>query len=292
MEGDKLVRVRFLSSCILILPLVLTGQNGDMRGDNALVNRALAHEVSAAQDAHELMRYRLRKSSPRFTSTKEIFETEDGAVARLVAINDSPLSPPDEQKEQARLAALLSDPGKQRHRKQTEDEDATRALKVLRALPNAFRYQFAGTSTGPAGEIEKFTFTPNPNFDPPDLETQVLTQMAGEITIDVTRERVAKLEAHLQQDVDFGWGILGRLNKGGWIVIEQADVGEHQWRIVHFKMSMTGRVVFKTKVFDTTEDEGNFAAVPADLHYQQAVRILQSEGATTSSRGASTVANR
>ena len=71
--------------------------------------------------------------------------------------------------------------------------------------------------------------------------------MTGEIWIDLSTERVTRLEGHLQQDVDFGWGILGRLNKGGWIVIEQADVGEHQWRIVHFKMSMSGRVVFKTK---------------------------------------------
>ena len=31
------------------------------------------------------MRYRLRKSSPRLTSTKEIVETKDGDVARLVA---------------------------------------------------------------------------------------------------------------------------------------------------------------------------------------------------------------
>ena len=73
--------------------------------------------------------------------------------------------------------------------------------------------------------VEKFTFQPNPNFSPPDLETQALTAMTGEIWIDPAQERVTRLEGHLQQDADFGWGILGRLNKGGWIVIEQADVG-------------------------------------------------------------------
>ena len=99
------------------------------------------------------MRYRLRKSSPRLSSTKEIFETKDGAVARLVAINDRPLSPADEQKEQARLDGLLSDPSRQRHRKQSEDEDTARAMKVLRALPNAFIYQVCRRSgTGPTGQ--------------------------------------------------------------------------------------------------------------------------------------------
>ncbi len=54
--------------------------------------RALANELRAAQDTSHPMRYQLRKTSPRLTTTKEIYETRDGDVARLVAINDKPLS--------------------------------------------------------------------------------------------------------------------------------------------------------------------------------------------------------
>ena len=68
----------------------------------ALVERALATEVRTARDLSHPMRYRLRKSSPRLTTTKEIAETRDGDVARLVAINDQPLSQADEQQEQHR----------------------------------------------------------------------------------------------------------------------------------------------------------------------------------------------
>jgi hypothetical protein len=229
------------------------------------------------------MRYRLRKQSPRVTSTKEICETQDGAVARLTAINDAPLSQADEQREQARLNQLLSEPGKQRHRKQAEAEDAARAMKVLRALPDAFLYQDAGTVDGPTGNMEKFSFRPNPKFNPPDLETQVLTGMTGEIWINVAQTRVARLEGHLQEDVDFVWGILGQLKRGGWIVIEQSDVGDHQWRIVHFKMSMSARVVFRTKSFDTTEDQSGYTPVPIDLRYQQAIAMLRGDGAHASS---------
>lgn len=275
------MEVRPLMSLILVLPLaaVAAAQSGGTThvSDDALVKRALANETRAALDAQHPMRYQLRKSSLRVTSTKDICETKDGAVARLVAMNDAPLTYVDEQREEARLNQLLSDPSKQRHRKQSEDEDAARAMKVLRALPNAFLYQDAGTGEGPTGKVEKFTFKPNPKFNPPDLETRVLTQMVGQIWIDVAQERVAKLEGHLQDDVDFGWGIVGRLNRGGWIVIEQADVGEHQWRIVHFKMSLSARVVWKTKVFDTTEDESKFAPVPVGLGYQQAIEMLRTE---------------
>ncbi|MGA7244942.1 MAG: hypothetical protein WBX19_17265 [Terracidiphilus sp.] len=285
------MRVDRLLSLILILPLTATGQGINAHPDEALVKRALANEARAARDVQHPMRYRLDKSSPRFASTKEILETKDGAVARLVAVNGSPLSAADEQKEQARLDGLLGDPSKQLHRKQAEDEDSTRAMKVLRALPNAFLYRYAGSVGGPTGEMAKFTFSPNPEFNPPDLETEVLTEMTGEIWVDTAQQRVARLEGHLEQDIDFGWGILGRLNKGGWIVIEQADVGQHQWRIVHFKMSMSGRVVFKTKVFDTTEDQSQFVPLPVGLSYQQAIQMVRAEGANTRP-GTNALANR
>lgn len=243
--------------------------------DTELVKRALAAELTAAQDTQHPMRYRLRKASPRLITTKEIVETKDGAVARLVAINDQPLSRADDIKEQTRLNDLLFDPGKQRHRKQAEQDDLNRVLKVMRALPSAFLYQYAGPGASQAGRFEKFSFKPNPAFNPPDLETQALTQMAGELWIDPEQGRVTRLQGSLQQDVDFGWGILGRLNKGGWIVLEQAEVAHGQWRLVHFQMAMTGRLVFRSKSFDTTEDQSDFVALPVGLNYTQAIQLLR-----------------
>jgi hypothetical protein len=263
----------------LLLPFAATGpaQTSDATSaSSVLVQHALANELSAAQNTTHPLRYRLRKSSPRLTSTKEIVETRDGAVAMLVAINDQAPAPEDAQKEQLRLDQLLADPSKQRHRKQTQDDDTSRALKVLRSLPNAFLYRYAGQGVSGATPVAKFTFSPNPKFNSPDLETQVLTQMSGEIWVDAAHERVVRLEGHLQQDVDFGWGILGRLNKGGWITIDQAEVEGGQWRIVRFKMAMSGRVLFKTRSFDTTEEESQFAPVPAGMSYQQAIQMLRS----------------
>jgi len=250
----------------------------------ALVGRALASELRTAQDAGHPMRYRLRKSSPRLTSTKEIVETRDGAVARLVSIGDQPLSQADEQKEQARMDGLIGDPGRQRHRKQGEEGDIGIVLRLLRMLPKAYLYQYAGAGSGPAGLVEKFTFRPNPDFNPPDLETQALTAMTGEIWIDAAQERVVRLEGHLQQDTNYGWGILGRLDKGGWIVIEQADVDGRQWRIVRFKMQMNLRVLFKNRNIDTMEEMTRYAPVPVGLDYRQAIQMLRA-GAGGAAKG-------
>lgn len=268
---------------LLAWPGLNSGQpvtGGDIQSTapgQALVDQALANELKAAQDTSHPMRYELHKSSPRLSTTKQICETRDGAVALLTSINGNPLSAADEQKEQARLTSLLNDPGKQRRRKQSEDADTGRALDVLRVLPGAFLYQYAGPIEGPAGKLERFTFKPNPSFTPPSLDTEVLTAMAGEIWIDPARQRVTHLEGRLQDDVDFGWGILGRLNRGGWITIDQADIGGGIWRIVHFQMSMSGRVVFKTRVFDTTEEQTHFAPVPQGMSYQQAIGLLRQD---------------
>ena len=253
--------------------------------DPGLVNRALANELKAAQDPSHPMQYLLRKSSPRLTSTKLIIETKDGAVARLLTVNDNELSPTDRQKDEARLNALLADPSRQHKRRQTEQDDTGRALKVLRALPRAFLYEYAGSETSGSITLARFAFTPNPKFSSSDLELLVLTAMSGTLTIDATHERVLRLEGRLQQDVDIGWGILGRLNKGGWLAIDQADVGGGVWRIARFQMEMNGRVFFKTKSFNTVEEETRFAPVPADLTYQQAIQILRSAQGVNEARG-------
>jgi hypothetical protein len=274
--ADRRLLVRSVFSLLLLAPLAASAQAAAADSpDIAPVKRALALEVSAAQDTQHPMRYRLQKSSPRFSSTKEIYETKDGGVAHLLETNGRSLSPADEQKEQARLETLLKDPSRQRHRKQSEDQDAARAIKVLGAFPSAFFFKFVGDGVGPSGKLEKFSFWPNPDFNPPDLETQVLTAMAGEIWVDADQEHIVRLEGRLQQDVDFGWGILGRLNKGGSILIQQAEVSSGRWRIVHFQLAMSGRVLFKTRSFDTEEQESQFEPLPVNLSYTQAIQMMR-----------------
>jgi hypothetical protein len=272
------VAVLLLGALVVAAPRTTAAQYTD-----ALVKRALSHEMNSVRDPQHPMRYTLRKASPRLTQTKEIFETRDGNVARLVRLNDKPLGPEDATKEETRLNGLLTDPGRQQRRKQGEDADTARAIKVLRVLPQAFLYQFSGVSEGPSGRVARFAFRPNPKFNPPDLETQVLRSMTGEIWVDAQHERVVRLDGHLDDDVDFGWGILGRLYKGGWIQIEQADVSGGQWRITRFQMKMTGRVLFKSKLFDTLEETSNYAPLPVGLGYAKAIEMLRS-GAVASGK--------
>lgn len=241
----------------------------------SLVKRVLQAELNAAQDSTHPMQYLLRKMSPRLATTKLIVETKDGDVARLVAVNNEPLNAQDQQNEENRLHTLLGDPGLQRHRQEREQGDSERARKVMRALPDAFNYQFDGVVDTPQGPSYKLSFQPNPGFDPQDLEAQVLKGMAGEMWIDIAEQRVTRLEGKRIRDVDYGWGLLGKLDQGGTLLLEQADVGNHQWRTTHMVLVMNARVLLKTIKLDTSLELSQFEPVAAGMSYQEAIQMLQ-----------------
>jgi hypothetical protein len=246
----------------------------------SLVQRVLHVEIAALDDSSHPMQYRLRKTSPRYSTTKRIVETRDGDVARLIDINNAPIGPQDEQNEAARLDRLLADPGLQHHRQQSEQNDTERIRKIIRALPDAFLYTYAGVVDTPQGPSYRLTFQPNPAFDPQYLEAQVLKAMAGELWIDVAQQRVTRLDCKRLHDVEVGWGLLGKLDQGGTLLLEQSDVGSHQWRTVRMSMSMNARVLFSTKNWDTTLDLSDYGTVVPGLTYRQAIQLLRTEPAT------------
>jgi hypothetical protein len=240
----------------------------------ALVKRAAANELKTSDHAHPY-RYKLRKVDNGRTTTKEIVETKDGDVARLLGAEGHPLDADTDQGEVERLNNLLLHPEIQEHRHKREQADSNRANEMIRLLPDAFLYHFEGMGPGPSGPAYRLSLKPNPDFHPPDREAEVYAGMAGELWIDQRQERMVKLDVHLIADVNFGWGILGKLYKGGSILVEQEDVGNDHWEQEHFKLNLHGKaLLFKSLDFDTTEDETDFTPVPADWGYQDAVKLL------------------
>lgn len=250
------------------------GQLAPLEADR-MVAEALATEARLAVDPGHPMRYQLRKQSPRLTTTKQIVETRDGAVARLVAVNDRPLDAAGEQAEQQRLSELERNPGQQQHRMRSEQNDNGIVIKVLRMMPTAFLYRYMGPGPGPAGPVERYSFRPRPGFQPPDMESQALTAMNGEIWVDPAAGRVVRLAGSLTEDTSYGWGIFGKLNKGGWLELEQAQVGPHQWRISHVRLHMSLRIVVKSKIFDTEEQMSGYQPVAFGMDYRSAIRMLR-----------------
>lgn len=244
----------------------------------ALVRDASWNEMHASNTSNQPFRYRLHKSDEKGSSTKEIVETRDGDVARLLELNDRPLTPDQQQREMARLANLLAHPELQAHRRRKEKEDSNRANEMVRLLPDAFLYTDLGIVPGPSGPAHRLSFKPNPAFIPPDRETEVYHGMAGELWIDVAEKRMAKLDGRLISDVNFGWGMIGRLNKGGTILVVQKDVGMHHWEQTQLQLNLTGRILLvKDLTIKTTEAASDFHPVEKQMTYQDAIHLLQQQ---------------
>jgi hypothetical protein len=221
-------------------------------------------------------RYRQHKVDPKGSVVKEIVETKDGDVARLIEKDGKPLPAEEEQAEINRLNNLLAHPEIQEHRHKKEQEDSARGDEMVRMLPDAFLFTSDGMVEGPNGPCYRLKFRPNPTFTPPDREGEVYHGMVGELWVDQAQLRLVKIDAHLISDVNFGWGVLGRLYKGGSILVENADVGLHHWETVHMKLQLQGKLLMMKSVdYSTTEDFSGFEVQPQELGYQEAIRLLQ-----------------
>jgi hypothetical protein len=220
--------------------------------------------------------YRQHKVDPKGSVVKQIVETKDGDVARLIERDGKPLPPEEEQAEIDRLNNLLAHPEIQEHRHKKEQEDSARGDEMVRMLPDAFLYTFEGMVEGPSGLCYRLKFRPNPAFTPPDREGEVYHGMVGELWVDQSQLRLAKIDAHLISDVNFGWGVLGRLYKGGSILVQNADMGLHHWETIHLKLNLQGKLLMLKSVdYSTTEDFSDFKIQPEELGYQEAIRLLQ-----------------
>jgi hypothetical protein len=138
-------------------------------------------------------------------------------------------------------------------------------------LPDAFVFNYAGGDD----ILVRLSFRPNPNFQPPSLEARVFHDMEGEMWVDCKQERLAAFNGHLTQDVKFGLGLLGHLDKGGHFEVRQAEVVPGHWDMTTLSLDMTGKALLFARIgVRKKENHRDFHQVSDDLTLSQAADIL------------------
>jgi hypothetical protein len=254
----------------------------------ALVRRAVELRLQEEKN-HRPVRYVLRKVDGNHETTKEIVETKDGDVARLIEINGQPLTAEQERVEMERLDVLAEHPEMQERRRRSEQKDAARIDRLVGMLPDAEVYTLlgmvpcgagSGTGVGFGGQCYRLSFAPNPGFEPPDMEAEVLQGFAGELLIDKEQNRLVRLDARLVRYVSLGFGILGRVNKGGTMALEQAyESDAREWQPTVLKINLQGRALM-VKAVEIRIDEvaSGFAPVPEGTGYREGIAMLKRVG--------------
>lgn len=240
-----------------------------------LVRQAVTNEINSSHDDVSLM-FRVRRQSPKGVQTRQYVETAEGTAGMLVAVNDQPLNAAQRQQEFARLDQLLHNPAELQKKQKQQKEDSARVASMVKCLPDAFHYEYAGTEEVDGLKLVRLRFEPDPAFDPPSREQQVFTGMDGFLLIEPQQARIARIDGTLFKDVGFGWGILGHLDRGGRFVVVQAPVANGYWTTVHMRLSFTGKALFfKSINIQTTEDSSDFHRVPGHMTYAQGVELLK-----------------
>ena len=243
------------------------------REANELVGQVVANELMAYEQDQSHWRYWLRKEEHGQMEIREIVETRDGTLDSLLFRNGQPLTPEECRKDDERIQSEL------RKKRQKKQEDAGKAIQLLKLLPAAFLFEYESEE----GTLLRLRFKPNPDFHPPSREAQVLHNLEGIMWIDREQKRLARIDAHLMDEVKFGGGLLGRLERGGKFSLRRAEVAPGYWKTTYRGMALKGKVILFKAISVQEEDYlTNFRKVPSNLTLQQAAEILTKQSTAPS----------
>jgi hypothetical protein len=249
---------------------------------NEYVRQAIEHEVAELDRDHTHWRYHLHREDEKNNVDRDVIETSQGSLARTLLLWGKPLTAEQRQKDEERMRKLVSDPEERAQRAKREREDDEKVRKMLRAISQAFIFTYVGEESG----VVRLSFVPNPHYDPPSLELRIFRSLNGKLWIDRAQNRLVRVEGTLFEDVSFGWGILGRLYKGGTFLVDQQYIGDGHWDVVSEEVNMVGRaVLFKTISRKQKQALSNFRRMPDSITLSQAYDLLQKGAGSVSANG-------
>jgi hypothetical protein len=262
----------FLAACVLSCHVVVIPPRAmatTPRQPAELIDAVVKNELADRAQQHRWM-YAIEKSQGDQTLAMERVETQYGPLDRLIAINGAPLNASQRQKEDIRITRLLRDPSPLLKLKREHDEDELKLEKLMKLMSAAYIYEYAGTENN----LLRVNFRPNPNYDPPNYEARVVHGLGGTILVDAEKVRLVELSAQLASPVQFGYGLLGRVDSGT-VEIKRVEVRQLEWKTSMINVQIVGHL-FLLKALNKQQHEtrSNFQAVPDDLSLPEANKLL------------------
>jgi hypothetical protein len=239
---------------------------------------AVANELVALHHPNSYLRYRMHVVDSKGDQVRDVIESKDGSVARLILKDKRPLTADEDKAERERLNAMIASPAD--YAKHIKDEASGRktADELMRLMPDAMIYTYTPgqpqTGTNGGGLEVVLDYKPNPKFSPPTTPSEALTGLEGRAWIDVKSRQLVRMEGTIFRGVNFGWGVLAHIYPGGHLELEQANVGGSRWIFTHFEEKVSARALMvKTINIHTVVDAGSFQTL-GPMGYQDAVRML------------------
>lgn len=245
------------------------------------VEQACEREAGIIDHTGSLIRYQQHTIDARRNEVREVIESKDGTVARLLMRDNRPLTADEDQAERDRLQGLIDHPSEFQKHVTKDTNGKKQAIALIKLMPDAMIYTYAADQTPSrpdAGPQVVIDYVPNPKFNPPTTESQALSGLKGRVWIDARSKTVVRINAEVFQAVNFGWGILAHIYPGGKLDVEQAAAQGNRWNMTDFHERVVVKALMvKTINVNTEVHSMDFQVLPQSLGYQDAVRELLKE---------------
>jgi hypothetical protein len=249
------------------------GQQQNLKAQE-MVRVAMQTELNASRDDHSHWEYKDVYTGESGEKVLRVVETGKVSLKKKVQENGQPLTAEELKAEDERIKGFVNDPLQQAKQHRDSMQDDKRAESMLRMLPVAFLWSVKREDT----ETVTLGFVPDPAFEPPTMESRVFAAMAGEIVVEKRQHRIQTIEGKLVSDVTFGWGLFGRMKKGGTFEVERRQLTTGVWQITESHVHIDGKaLLFKTIGEQEDELKSEFRRMPQAETLEQAAERLKRE---------------
>jgi hypothetical protein len=213
--------------------------------------KAILQKSAAASEADfkaaPQYNYKQREHTSAGTKTFAVTMLDGSPYERLIALKDEPLSAAqiaEESKKQKRAEAQRrSESTAQRKRRIAKYEhDRAQERQMMAQLTKAFDFKLVGQINLRGFTVWDLKATPRAGYRPPNLETQVLKGMEGELWIDQASYRWVKVTAKVIHPVSIA-GFLATVQPGTQFEVEKSPVSDGIWQVTRFTMQSRARVL-------------------------------------------------
>ena len=257
-----------LCSAIFSAPMRARGQSEDAR---TLVSAIVKNELAADANDHSRWMFRDADKVSGKSTVKLVVQTPQGSVSKTIEINGHPLTAQQEKADEQKMHQFVTDPAVRQKQKNDQQQDDKKASSLTKMLPDAFLW----TKMSQSGDETTLAFKPDPKFKPPTREARVFAAMQGTMVVNTDQKRIKSLKGTLTQAVNFGWGLLGKLQKGGTFNVERQQIGPNVWEITATHIHIHGHaLIFKSISEQQDEETSHYKPAPKSITLAQAAKML------------------
>ena len=234
--------------------------------------RDVVYNETHAPERDQRWEYRSERITPGQHEIREQVETSQGTVFRVVQQNGAPLDEIQRQQEERRIEQTVQDPAALARVERDHRDDEERLNRALELLPQAMLLEYQGA---PHDGIAVIAFRPNPAYSASGFEPRIVHALTGTVVVDARCKRLIEIRGTVAERVDFGFGMLGHLEKGGSFVVHRRRLGDGVWKTDVVDVHVAGKVLLlKSFSKNQRETRSDFRPIPGGITLAQAKEML------------------